>query len=122
MPRTEVVIYKEKNNGVPLLRWMDSLPRKLRYKWTTRFDVLEENGYDLRRPICDILRDKIYELRVKWKGVNYRVLYSFIGQNIVLLTHGCSKIDKVPEKEIDKAIERRQNYLSDPEAHTYIEE
>ena len=122
MPKAEVIIYREKNGEVPLLRWMDSLPRKLQDKWTTRFDILETQGYDLRRPICDFLRDDVYELRVRWKRVNYRVLYGFVGQNVVLLSHGCSKEGNVPEGEINKAIERRENYLSDPEAYTYVEE
>ena len=122
MPKAEVIIYKERSGEVPLLRWMDSLPRKLRKKWTARFELLEEHGYDLRRPIMDYLRDEIYELRVKRGKVNYRVLYGFVGQNVVLLSHGCSKEGKVPEGEIDKAIERRNNYLSDTEAHTYVEE
>jgi len=122
MPKAEVIIYKEKNGEVPLLRWMDGLSRKLRKKWTARFEELEKHGYELRRPICDYLRDEIHELRVKRGKVNYRVLYGFVGQNVVLLSHGCSKKGKVPEGEIDKAIERRNNYLSDREAHTYVEE
>lgn len=122
MPKTEIVVYQEKVDDVPLLGWMESLPQKLQDKWTARFELLEQQGYELRRPIIGKLRDKIYELRVEWKNVNYRVLYGFVGQNIVLLTHGCSKEGKVPEVEIDDAIERRQKYLSDPEGHTYTEE
>jgi hypothetical protein len=122
MPKTEIVIYQEKVDDVPLLGWMESLPQKLQDKWTARFELLEQQGYELRRPIIGKLRDKIYELRVEWKNVNYRVLYGFVGQNVVLLTHGCSKEGKVPEGEIDDAIERRQKYLSDPEGHTYTEE
>ena len=122
MPKTEVVIYKEKEGGVPLLEWMERLPRKLQDKWIARFSALEEHGYDLRRPISDILRDDIHELRIRWRRVNYRVLYGFVGQNIVLLTHGCSKEGKVPKGEIDKAIECRKKYLSDPKGHTCAEE
>lgn len=122
MPRTETIIYKELSGEVPLLEWMGCLPRKIQDKWTERFEDLEEHGYELRRPICDILRDKIHELRVDRGNVHYRVLYTFVGQNIVLLTHGCYKIKEVPKTEIDRAIKRRENYLSNPEAHTYTEE
>ena len=122
MPRTEIVIYKEKSGKVPLLEWMDRLPRKVQDKWTERLEDLREFGHELRRPICDKLRDEIYELRVKRGRVHYRVLYSFVGQNIVLLSHGCFKVKRVPDIEIDRAISRREAYLSNPEAHTYIEE
>lgn len=121
MPKTEIVIYKEKSGKAPLLEWLDGLPRKIRYKWTERFEDLEEFGYELKMPICKYLRDKIYELRVRRGRVNYRVLYSFVGQNVVLLSHGCTKEGKVPDGEINKAIERRDNYLSDSKAHTYEE-
>ena len=98
------------------------MPRKVQDKWTERLEDLREFGHELRRPICDKLRDGIYELRVKWGRVHYRVLYSFVGQNIVLLSHGCFKVKRVPNIEIDRAISRRKAYLSNPEAHTYIEE
>lgn len=121
MPRTETIIYKERSGRVPLLEWMSKLPRKVRYKWTERFEDLREFGHELRRPISAYLRDEIYELRARRGSVNYRVLYSFVGGNIVLLSHGCSKIEKVPDVEIDRAISRREAYLSDSVAHTYIE-
>ncbi len=122
MPWTELIIYKEKGGKVPLLEWMDKLPQKIKNKWTERLEDLERYGCELRRPICDYLRDEIYELRVKRGRVNYRILYSFVGQNIVLLSHGCYKEKKVPEIEIDRATKRRENYLSNPQAHTYVEE
>lgn len=121
MPRTETIIYKESSGRVPLLEWMDGLPRKVQDKWTERFEELEEFGRDLRRPISEYLRDHIRELRVRRGNVNYRVLYSFVGEDVVLLSHGLSKEDKVPNVEIDRAITRRENYLSNPVAHTYIE-
>jgi len=122
MPRTEIVIYKERSGKVPLLQWMDRLPQKVKNKWTERFEDLEEYGYELDRPICAPLRDKIHELRVDRGRIHYRVLYTFVGQNIVLLSHGCYKKQRVPETDINRAIQYRENYLSDPEAHRYIEE
>ena len=122
MPRTETIIYKEQNGKVPLLEWMDTLPHKVVDKWTKRFDLLKQFGFELRRPICDYLRDEIYELRLKTGKLNYRVLYSYVGQNVVLLSHGCSKEKKVPEGEINREIEHRENYSGNPQAHTYIED
>ncbi|MHC4580660.1 MAG: type II toxin-antitoxin system RelE/ParE family toxin [Planctomycetota bacterium] len=64
----------------------------------------------------------IYELRARSGNVHYRVLYGFVGKNIVLLSHGCSKERKVPKKEIDRAIENLNKYMQDPKAHTYAGE
>src|SRR5258708_39858250 len=58
------------------------------------------------RPEADFLRDKIYELRVGFNGMNYRMLYFFHGNIAAVVSHGIVKEAKVPPKEIDKAIER----------------
>ncbi len=114
-----MITYKEKDGNVPLLEWIAKLSRKARYKWIARLELLEQSGYDLRRPVCDYLRDDIIELRLKYGTVQYRILYSFVGQNIVLLSHGCSKEDKVPEREVEQAILNRKNYLTNPFIHAY---
>lgn len=119
MPKTNTIIYQEKNGSVPLLDWLDSLSFKVKIKCIERIERLKEEGYNLRRPICDFLDKGIYELRAKYLGVHYRILYSFVGENVVLLSHGCSKTDKVPRKEITKAVKNGKNYMTDPEAHTY---
>ena len=98
------------------------MPRKIQDKWTQRFEVLESFGNELHRPICAPLRDKIHELRVDRDRVHYRVLYTFVGQNIVLLSHGCYKKKKVPEADIDRAIRHRENYLRNPQVYTYMQE
>ena len=122
MPKTNVFIYQEKDGTVPLLDWLDDLPSKVQDKCIARIELLKDEGYDLRRPICDSLRDGIYELRAGYKNVNYRILYCFQGKNVVLLSHGCTKEKKVPGKEIDKAIKNVNNYVKDKKAHTYIGE
>jgi hypothetical protein len=122
MAKAELLIYQEQKEEVPLLDWLDNLPSKAKYKCIALIEQLEERGYQLRRPQCDILRDGIWELRARHGNVNYRVLYGFVGKNIVLLSHGCPKGRKVPDKEIDRAIENLNRYMQDPEAHTYAGE
>jgi len=122
MQKTNVVIYREKDGSVPLLDWLDDLPNKVQDKCIARIELLKDKGYDLRRPTCDSLRDGIYELRAGYKNVNYRILYCFQGKNIVLLSHGCTKEKKVPNKEIDRAINNANNFIKDKKAHTYIGE
>lgn len=102
-----------------MLRWLDALPRKVQYKWEARFELLEQFGFELRRPVCDYLRNDIYELRLRNVTVQYRVLYAFVGKNAVLLSHGCSKEGKVPEAEIKRAIINLNNYLINPAIHTF---
>ena len=80
-------------------------------------DAIYGQGHELRRPIADILRDGIYELRPSYQGVNYRILYFFSGKNIVVISHGLSKKAEVPAIEIDRAIERKNKYEANPKVH-----
>jgi Gp49-like protein DUF891 len=65
---------------LPLLEWLDELPGKVQLKCTARISRLAEMGNELRRPEADYLRDGIYELRASYQGINYRILYFFLGR------------------------------------------
>jgi len=122
MPKTDIRIYQRANGSVPLLDWLDALPEKVQDKCIQKVELLEERGYELRRPHCDMLERGIYELRIRHRNVHYRILYTFVGENVVLLSHGCSKKDKVPKREINEAARNRNNYTQNPGLHTYVGE
>ena len=86
----------------------------MQHKCIVKLERLEELGHELRRPEADFLRDGIYELRVRFQSVNYRMLYFFHGQAIAIVSHGLTKEDRVPDKEIELAIERKQLVVSNP--------
>jgi phage-related protein len=96
-------------------------PEKVRYKFTVLIELLEEKGYELRRPACDSLESGIYELRARYLNVQYRILYGFVGKIVVLLSHGCTKESEVPKKDIGQAVENLEKYKSHPDLHTYNE-
>jgi phage-related protein len=121
MPRTNVVFYREDDGSVPLLEWIDRLPAKAKAKCRVRIGRLRAEGHELRRPEADYLRDGVYELRVGFQGVNYRMLYFFHGATAAVLSHGLVKERVVPSSEIDAAIERRRKFVADPAKHTYQE-
>jgi hypothetical protein len=88
-----------------------------------RIKQLANNGYELRRPAADYLRDDIYELRAKHVRVQYRILYFFHGRNIAILAHAITKEEAaVPDIDIERAIERKRLFVENPETHTYVEE
>ena len=117
MPQTKVVFYREEDGTVPALDWLNSLSQKLQDKFAGRIEQLEAMGHELRRPVADFLRDGIYELRVRRGHVNYRLLYFFHGNIAAVLSHGLTKEKRVPTKEIDKAIERKRKFQSNPQQH-----
>ena len=121
MPRTRVIFFKDKNGSVPILDWLDGLPRKAQAKCIARIQRLRDLGHELRRPEADLLRDGIYELRVGLSGVNYRLLYFFHGKAAAVLSHGLTKQREVPAREIELAIRRKQLFETSPKDHTHEE-
>jgi phage-related protein len=83
---------------------------------------LSELGHELRRPLADILRNGIYELRIRKGRVNYRILYFFHGRNLAILGHALTKEDKVPKADIERAIRRKKAFEENPAQHSYSEE
>jgi len=97
------------------------LPSKAQDKCRVRIERLEELGHQLRRPEADMLREGIYELRASFQGIHYRLLYFFHGRSAAVLSHGIVKERVVPDKEIDAALRRKQQFGHAPERHTYKE-
>lgn len=122
MPPTKIVFYKEEDESVPIIEWLDNLPSKAQTKCFTKLERLSELGYELRRPEADYLRDKIYELRIGLQGINYRILYFFYENTAAVVSHGIVKEKQVPPGEIDRAVKRRSKFMSDPKRYTYQEE
>jgi phage-related protein len=120
MPKTEVVIFDEGDGKAPLLEWLDQQISKVQDKCLVKIERLKELGHDLRRPEADLLRDGIYELRVRHGSVNYRLLY-FFHEGRAVLSHGLTKEDIVPKREIDLAVANKARYVNDPVRHTYTE-
>jgi phage-related protein len=122
MPKTKVVFYREADGRVPVLEWLDELPKPALVKCRVKIDRLKELGHELRRPEADLLRDGIYELRIRLQRINYRLLYFFHGKTAAVISHGITKEREVPAKEIDRAVARKEAFAKDPKKHTYEEE
>ncbi len=119
MSRSRVVIYKNEDGSAPLLQWLDELSPGVVDKCIVKVELLEKFGYQLRRPHCDLLEEGIYELRVRYRNIHYRILYFFEGKNTVILSHGCTKEKRVSKREVARAIRHRANYIENPQGRSY---
>ena len=121
MPQTEINVFRKADGDAPLIDWLGTLKTrfpKAHVKCLAAILNLSQNGYALRRPVADYLRDGIRELRTKAGGVNYRILYSFNGKNVAILTNGFTKTDRVPPAQIELAIERMALVRRDTKKYT----
>jgi phage-related protein len=114
----ELLYYQDSEGTVPLVTWLDEAGPKVVQKCLVRLARLEQMGHDLRRPEADYLRDGIYELRASYQGVHYRMLYFFHGRTAVVVSHGITKEQAVPPREIAIAIQRKQRFEQDPKRYT----
>ncbi|MEX0677940.1 MAG: type II toxin-antitoxin system RelE/ParE family toxin [Pirellulales bacterium] len=121
MPATRIVLFRDTAGKVPLLEWLDDLPRKARAKCIARIGRLAQLGHELRRPEADLLRDGIYELRVGLSGIHYRMLYFYYARGVAVLSHGLKKRREVPPNEIDLAVRRKDQFQHAPATHTHEE-
>jgi len=122
MPEAQITFFKEIDNTVPVIDFLEALrPKRAKAKCIALIKLLAQEGYELKRPRTDTLRDGIRELRTEIDNVNYRLLYFFHGQNCVVISHGITKENEIPDKEINAAIANKELYKSDPEKYTYGE-
>ena len=108
----DVEFYSDKDGNCEIAEWIMKLKVSQRDKVLAWIDKLQEMGPLLPRPYADLLHDGIHELRMKVSGNQVRILYFFVFQNTIVMTHPFYKnVSKVPEKEITKAIQLRDEYI-----------
>jgi phage-related protein len=125
MPKTTIYFFSDEDGTVPFLEWLAELEKRQRKafaKCLYMLDLLRQFGHELRRPHADLLRDGVYELRTRVGRVNYRILYGFVGKDLVLVSHGITKESSVPDKEIDLAVARLALYHRNPKRYVTEEE
>ena len=107
----KVIFYKSLRGEEFAKEFLDKLPDRNKEKVITTLMYLEKHGNQAKRPYADLLRDKIYELRVHFGGLNVRILY-FFDEKLIVLTHGfLKKSDAVPPTEIGRALNIRTDYF-----------
>jgi len=116
-----MMAYRDSAGRILIDEWLDELAKRhsrAYVKCLQRLRLLRESGHELRRPISAPLRDGVHELRAQVGTVNYRVLYFFYGEDVVVLSHGLTKEDVVPLVEIDRAVVRMKQVQDSPEKFT----
>jgi len=109
----KIILYQTETGKCPFDDFIATLTDNERDWMAVCIEHLKREGFNIRRPQADKLRDDIYELRIQLKGrKKTRTLYFFCYNDYIVLTHTFIKrSDKVPDKEINKAIKYRNTFL-----------
>ena len=114
----QVVFYEDANGVSKLWNFLDDLLQRsagnkdarIQHKQIVYYiELLQKNGTRLPETITKNINEDIWELR---PGDN-RVFYFYFRDNtFVLLHHFRKKSQKTPQREIDRAIAERDDFLS----------
>ena len=108
----KIIFYKTEAGKSPVTDFINGLSKESRKKLYSAIAYLKEKGTELHRPQSALLRDGIRELRVQLQGKNTRTLYFFEFDDYIILTHAFLKnTQKVPDKEIDRALAYKRDFL-----------
>lgn len=104
--------YRDEDGNEPAAYFIDSLPDATRAKVFRTINLLKKHGVLLKEPYTKQIRGKIRELRVKDNRGAVRVLYfTFTGRRFVILHGFIKKTDKTPEREIETAEKRMNDFI-----------
>ena len=108
----KVIFYRTISDKCPVDIFLNSLTSDIAQKVTwvlnlfEEFDILPKKYFKKITGIKDI-----WECRIDFKSNTYRIFCFFLKNNIVVLTHGITKkSQKLPKKEIIKAIDYMNDY------------
>jgi phage-related protein len=104
--RLEVVFYQTAAGREPVRDWLKRLPREDRR--TIGFDLKTvQFGWPLGMPLVRKLEPGIWEVRSNLDGRIARVLFTTVGNSMVLLHSFIKKSQKAPAGDIDLARSRK---------------
>ncbi|MBO9727037.1 MAG: type II toxin-antitoxin system RelE/ParE family toxin [Chitinophaga sp.] len=97
----------------PAAHFLDIVHAKVREKI---YANIYKSRYATDPELLKKVRDDIWEFRTHYGGIQYRILAFWdnttIAETLVIATHGfIKKTDKIPKKEINRAIALRRHYF-----------
>lgn len=111
-----IIFYEDKKGNSKIKEFIHELNLKsksdknssiLFNKIVAYFDILEELGTRVGKPVTKHLEGDIWELR----PLNNRILYAYYKDNtFIILHHFVKKTRKTPQKEIKQAIRNLRDY------------
>lgn len=107
--------YQRENKDIPVMKFLLSLPPKLRAKAFREIELLQEHGIYLKEPYVKPIKGEqykgLYELRIKLGSDASRIFYfTYHKDTFVLLNGFLKKTNKTPKAELEKAKKYKNDY------------
>lgn len=111
----EIEFYQKENGEIPVEDFLLSLNPKLRAKAYSDILLLKKLGINIRESFSTAIKGErykgLFELRVKFSSDITRIFYFLYEKNTFVLLHGfVKKINKTPERELERALSYKLDY------------
>ena len=111
MTPLRVIFYQTSAGRSPVEEFLDGLTDRQRAKALDALDILEGAGYRLGPPWLKKVEANLWELRVQAHKAWLRLFFCQDGARFVIL-HGLKKkTDKLPQRDLETARQRRRDHL-----------
>ena len=116
----DIIFFKEENGEIPIIDWLDELPEKAQDKCLAKLKRLEDLGHELRRPEADSCATGSMSFESAHGSIIESSTSFMVARRLwsLMACEGAS----VPPREIDKAVERKERFDTDPKRHTFLPE
>lgn len=107
----EIIIYEKIDGKSPPADFIRSLEPKMKARVLKEIELLSDKGIYLREPYSKVLKNGLFELRIKVGTDLSRIIYFFFKNNKIILTNGfIKKQQKTPKSEIELAIKYKSDW------------
>jgi phage-related protein len=108
--KIQVNFYKSSSGKEPVRDWLMELSKEERRQIGDDIKTVEY-GWPIGMPVCRPLGDKLFEVRTELKNTIARVLFCFIGNQMLLLHGFIKKTQKTPNDEKNIAKRRMKGVV-----------
>jgi len=108
-----IIFYRTADGECPVQAFLDSLSAKVAQKVAWELSLVEDLDVVPATYFKKLLNtEEIWECRIQFGSIAYRIFCFFDGNSVVVLTHGSiKKTQKTPQREIERAETYRRDYL-----------
>lgn len=111
--KRNIIFYRTRDNKCPVQYFLDSLPGKVSQKVIWVLCLLQDINVVPSIYFKKLVGTKeIWECRIRFGINSYRILCFFVGNSVIVLTHGfLKKTRKIPISEIKCAEAYREDFI-----------
>lgn len=107
----QVVFWTSIRGDSPITEFIDPIPAKAQKKIVRTFELIEKHGMGFIKyfKYCTKLEDGLYELKIRFDKIFYRILFTLERAVCYILHIFKKKTNKIPRREIETALARARN-------------